>query len=179
MTCLISAIQSQDVTMRDTKSGFPNPNYPFFKSCFQHMIRIAFVYSFKAGQVFLFFFPHFSAKTCSGYFLTRPYTPAIEKKNLTPFESFGCTLRELHTKLQLEMRKMRWEKASQYSIILSAGPARRVTSGVRVLLVWFARRKVKKQGKHSSRCVRVFLLRSAICFVENNGTKGTRTYVDL
>ena len=41
---------------------------------------------------------------------------------MTRFESFGRTLRELHTIFKLA--KLRWEKAGKNILILSAGPAR-------------------------------------------------------
>ena len=57
-------------------------------------------------------------------FLETTNTPAMKKKELTPFESFGCTRRELHTKFQLEMREIALGKTFQSRTILSAGPAR-------------------------------------------------------
>ena len=84
MTCPISALQSEDSTMGDTKSGFPSPICRFFRFFFQHVIRIAFVYSFKGGQVFIFvFFRYFLAKTSTRFFSKRPheYTPTFKKRS--------------------------------------------------------------------------------------------------
>ena len=102
MTCPISAVQSQDITIGGTKTGFRSPNCRIFSFLFQHVIRIAFVYSFK-GVKFCFSCSSFTflAKTSAGFLWEQPCTPTFEKKKLTPFESFGCTLRELHTNFLL------------------------------------------------------------------------------
>ena len=84
MTCPISAVQSQDITIGGTKTGFRSPNCRIFSFLFQHVIRIAFVYSFKGGQVLFFvFFTYFFAKISAGFSgndYRLDYTPAFENK---------------------------------------------------------------------------------------------------
>ena len=89
---------------RGHKNWISQPKYcsRIFSFLFQHVIRIAFVYSFK-GVKFCFSCSSFTflAKTSAGFLWEQPCTPTFEKKKLTPFESFGCTLRELHTNFLL------------------------------------------------------------------------------
>ena len=56
MTCPTSAIQSEDTTMGDTKTGFPSPSYRFFFIFFffQHVICIAFCLQLQRGSSFVY-----------------------------------------------------------------------------------------------------------------------------
>ena len=78
---------------------FPAQIIVFFVFLFQLVIRIAFVYSFEGGQDFFFFFSVLFHENVGRIFLETTIYAGLSKKKWTPFESFGCTLREreLHT----------------------------------------------------------------------------------
>lgn len=120
MACLRSAIKTLDVTRRDTKSGIPSPFFRFVRSPPPHVIRIAFVHSFKACFCFVLLF----RENASGVFSKQPCTLAISKKKKIDLDRLIVLLRELLAKFQVETRKIASGKACKYSATLSAGPAR-------------------------------------------------------
>ena len=67
------------------KNGISQPKLSYFFILFvAHVIRIAFVYSFKGDVLFFVFFLYFLAKMSAGFSCKRPYTPTFEKKKAWP-----------------------------------------------------------------------------------------------
>ena len=78
---LISAIQSQEVTRKDTKSVFPSSIFLNLLNCVFHAIRIAFVYySFKAGLQFSFSSLTFRENVIWSFLKTVLYARLFENK---------------------------------------------------------------------------------------------------
>lgn len=94
------------------RGGMPTLHFPalsfFFLSVFPHSIRLAFVYTFKAGLFVLFaVFPYFLQKRHRVFSRSGHIRPPVQNQIKTKrFESFGGTLRKLLAKFPLETRKI-------------------------------------------------------------------------
>ena len=69
---------------RDTRSGFPNPNYRFFSIFFLHVIRIAFVYSFTGVKVNFLFSPSLFGENVIRIFLETTINSCHKQKKTLP-----------------------------------------------------------------------------------------------
>ena len=116
--------------MRETNLAFRAQRIVFFIR-FSTRDSRRFRLQLRRGSIcFCILFPILFWETVGRLYLKTTIHGRLSKtKNVTPFESLGCTLRELHTKFQNfspKFANLRKDKTGKCNVILSAGPACRV-----------------------------------------------------